>query len=91
MEVSDSDLSYEMYCALKFFDRLGKTAPRIVKLMKKYYKEKYCVVSLQILGDTEFSKKKTYSTELAPKPGRPESVVNDRNVLFEKCCKKIGK
>lgn len=79
MEMSDSELKNEMRCAIKFCYRLGKTAPETVKLMKEAYKDKCFGESTIFRWHGDF-KKGRLSAELAPRPGRPKSVVNDRNV-----------
>lgn len=35
----ESELKTEMYCAIKLYYRLGKTAPKAVKLMKEAHKK----------------------------------------------------
>ena len=57
---------------------MGKTIPGTVKLTKKAYKDKYFGEStiFRWIGDL---KERYLSTELAPKSGWPESIVNDQN------------
>ena len=64
----------EMRWVIKFYWRLGKTAPETIKLMKEAYKQ---------INDYRWHddfRKGKLSAELAHKPVRLESVVNERNV-----------
>ena len=79
MEVSYLELRNEMRCAIKFCYHLGKTASELVKVMKEAYKNKYFgeYTIFRWYGDFKI---KRLSAELASNSGRPESVMNDRNL-----------
>ena len=64
MWVNHLELRNEMRCAIKFSYHLGKTAPEMVKLMKKAYKDK-CFVEPTIFRWHGDFKKGCLSTELA--------------------------
>ena len=65
----------EKKCFLrKYCDRLDKITPETIKIMKDACKDK-CVDESMI-----FRLYMALSAELATKPGRQESVVNDSNV-----------
>ena len=68
-----------MRFARKFCYHLVKTAPERSKFMKESYKDKYFGEFPIFRWHGNF-KRRHLSAELATMPGRPESIVNDRNV-----------
>lgn len=63
----------------KFRNRFGKTALKIVYLMKETYNDKCFGDSMIFIWHCDI-KKVCLSEELSPKLCRPENDVNDRNV-----------
>ena len=62
--------------AIEFYCRLSKRASNTDKLMKAAFKDKCSGESTIFRWHGNF-KNLSLSTELDPKPGRPESMVND--------------
>ena len=68
-----------MCCAIKFCYHWNKAAPAPNKSMKEAYKDKIFGESTIFRWYDDF-KKGFLVAEPAPQLGRPESVVNNRNV-----------
>ena len=79
MEVNDKEFKKkEMRSVALFCYRLSKIASETIKLIKEACKDKCFGKSIIFRWHGDF-KVRHMSAELAPKPGQPESVVNDQN------------